>query len=411
MVIGINASNAQTINSTEADLAWNDLLSTAISFNPRFISKDSLKTCRELQELHNRRFRDEGLKFWNKYPKDPRRYVWFYQTVGPLSPRYWKDVNHGAELVVEKQVLNPVLPIDIKALNEWELIYPGLKREYLNTPSSAFPKDVKDYKGLLLHVEFISYLECRLNPFYRSEKKLDLKVTSSLFKEAAETFYGPGYNGFKINVHINAANRTLKTLQGMLLGNAKLYGLTNEELVTFIKPFKKSANAYIKEGAIQFENVLNIKRHPFSFKATSLEGKEYDFEQMKGKVVFFDFWSTSCHTCIAKMPKLKQVYDKYKDKGFEVLSVSLNYDIHAKGVKAVHDKIGADWPVFIIGGKSYDDSTTSLGTKILKTYGWSSVPKLLLFNKKGELVEYQGLLLNGDYESLVKELLAEEYSK
>jgi thiol-disulfide isomerase/thioredoxin len=43
-----------------------------------------------------------------------------------------------------------------------------------------------------------------------------------------------------------------------------------------------------------------------------------------GKVALIDFWASWCPPCRASIPGLKKVYDEYKDKGFEIVGVSLD---------------------------------------------------------------------------------------
>ena len=53
-------------------------------------------------------------------------------------------------------------------------------------------------------------------------------------------------------------------------------------------------------------------------------GKVWDAEAMKGKVVLLDYWATWCKPCLALKPKLDKVRETYKDKGFEMLSLSID---------------------------------------------------------------------------------------
>ena len=47
-------------------------------------------------------------------------------------------------------------------------------------------------------------------------------------------------------------------------------------------------------------------------------------EAYKGQIVLLDFWATWCPPCIKEIPKLKKVYEKYKDQNFEIIGVSLD---------------------------------------------------------------------------------------
>ncbi len=60
------------------------------------------------------------------------------------------------------------------------------------------------------------------------------------------------------------------------------------------------------------------------FNLTDLSGKVWNEEAFKGKLVLLDYWATWCKPCLALKPKLDKIRDNYRDKGFEVLSVSID---------------------------------------------------------------------------------------
>lgn len=59
---------------------------------------------------------------------------------------------------------------------------------------------------------------------------------------------------------------------------------------------------------------------------TSLEGKTFTTESLRGKVVLVNFWATSCVTCVKKMPMITESFTTYGPQGYEVVAVAMQYD-------------------------------------------------------------------------------------
>jgi thiol-disulfide isomerase/thioredoxin len=62
------------------------------------------------------------------------------------------------------------------------------------------------------------------------------------------------------------------------------------------------------------------------FSVESLAGGRFSLSDLRGKVVLINFWATWCVPCIQEMPSLKRLYDKYRAKGLEVVSVATDED-------------------------------------------------------------------------------------
>ncbi|OAM90933.1 TlpA family protein disulfide reductase [Termitidicoccus mucosus] len=109
----------------------------------------------------------------------------------------------------------------------------------------------------------------------------------------------------------------------------------------------------------------------FAVKDTA--GNDLSVGKYKGKVVLVDFWATWCPPCVAELPHVQTAYQKYHDKGFEVIGISLDRDA-ATLAKYVADK-GMSW------AQHWDDGGT-----LATSYGIMSIPATFLLDGEGRIV-------------------------
>ena len=81
----------------------------------------------------------------------------------------------------------------------------------------------------------------------------------------------------------------------------------------------KLAAAFTEAGIPAAAQAIN----PIDFTLPLLNGENVTLSQLKGKVVFLNFWATWCGPCRAEMPSMEAVYQKFKDREFEILAVNL----------------------------------------------------------------------------------------
>lgn len=106
------------------------------------------------------------------------------------------------------------------------------------------------------------------------------------------------------------------------------------------------------------------------------DGKNIKLSSLKGKFVLIDFWASWCSPCRKESPNMVKLYAKYKDKGFEIYSVSLDKskDSWVTAIKA--DNLG--W--IHVSDLKYWNSQGA------KDYNVTSVPFTVLIDKQGIII-------------------------
>jgi thiol-disulfide isomerase/thioredoxin len=103
--------------------------------------------------------------------------------------------------------------------------------------------------------------------------------------------------------------------------------LAAEAYTSFGKALASAADKKVAEFGRMLEGAgrrLNLPGKEFEIEGKTLDGKAINLKSYRGKVVLVDFWATWCLPCRAELPNIKKMYDTYRDKGFDVLGVSVD---------------------------------------------------------------------------------------
>jgi len=149
-----------------------------------------------------------------------------------------------------------------------------------------------------------------------------------------------------------------------------------QELYDALSPdIKKTKVGQKIKDRLEKEAKVSIGSKAPNFSAPTPSGKELALNDVLGKVTILDFWAAWCKPCRAENPNVVRIYNKYKDKGLNILSVSL--DRNADDWKKAIQEDGLDWNH--VSNVQYFD-------QIAELYNVNAIPAIFILDDKGIIV-------------------------
>ena len=216
----------------------------------------------------------------------------------------------------------------------------------------------------------------------------------------------------------------------LMLANSVFRGASTENLEIHKSVLGKLQSAGVDKSVMgeysgyisQLEKTLSLQRIAVGKQAPDIslpspDGKNYALSDLKGKVVLLDFWASWCGPCRRENPSVVKVYNQYKNKGFEVFSVSLDgldsrtmaryggnqaqIDQQLESSKnrwkqaIAQDKLS--WNTHVSDLKKWDSAPA-------QTYGVSGIPRTFMIDREGNIAAV-GLRGAASIEAELKKLL------
>lgn len=131
------------------------------------------------------------------------------------------------------------------------------------------------------------------------------------------------------------------------------------------------------------------------FSVKDLQGREISSADLRGKVVFIDFWATWCQPCKKEMPGYQKLVDRYGSRGFAVVGFKFDTMKDMEDPVLFAKKIGVRYPLAV----ATDDLKQKFG-------GIEGLPTTMLYDRQGVLrKKVIGFEYTETFETALKPLL------
>jgi cytochrome c biogenesis protein CcmG/thiol:disulfide interchange protein DsbE len=139
------------------------------------------------------------------------------------------------------------------------------------------------------------------------------------------------------------------------------------------------------------------ERNAPNFRLKTMEGGQAQFEDYLNRgPILVDFWATWCVPCKKEMAQFQKLYEKYHDRGFEILAISIDNPRSASKIKPTVKSNGFTFPILLDPNQ-----------EVFKKFGGrSSIPYAVVVSPDGKIVtSYEG------YKSGNEKIVEEEIQK
>ncbi len=258
-----------------------------------------------------------------------------------------------------------------------------------------------DLKGSAAHKDYLE-LEKELKPFndrmnalyeeysrlgkakdMEGQKKVEASI-DALDEEMREKVY-KGY--YQAHLKSPIALYALRSYAGYQIDADKVDPL----FASLPQATQQWPSAVSLKEQIDIAKMTGIGKIAPDFKQNDTLGNPFSLSSLRGKYVLVDFWASWCGPCRKENPNVVKAFNRFKDRNFTILGVSLDRPGQQdRWMKAIHDD-GLTW--YQVSDLKFWDN------EVAKQYGIRAIPANILIDPTGKIIAKN---LNG--EALVKKL-------
>jgi peroxiredoxin len=227
----------------------------------------------------------------------------------------------------------------------------------------------------------------RLYEFVRNQSKLYAELSQLeqfIYKETDPIKLQEMQNLYTLKQTEVNNNIATELVSSGLEGYFVLYNFKEEQTATDVKKVldkmgpSETQSIYYKDLKKFYDDnkLLEIGALAPDFALPTPNGDTMRLSDLRGKYVLIDFWASWCGPCKAEFPNVKRVYNRFSEKGFEILGVSL--DKEESAWKGSIISLGLNW-MHVSDLKYWSCAPARL-------YKVSSIPSTVLIDRNGYII-------------------------
>jgi len=270
----------------------------------------------------------------------------------------------------------------------------------MNADSMAFAtveggKTNADYLEYRAFINNLIVIQQKMQADFNTAIQNNNTNAQNAIKEEYQNLNTQYMSGLKTFLKTHSKSPVSAYIIGNDLNNAAIPLAEVTEALSYIDKSLEN-NSYIKAAN---KRVDDAKGTTVGYKATNFsqntpDGKKVSLTDFRGKYVLIDFWASWCKPCRMENPNVVAAYNRYKDKGFTVLGVSMDSN-KDPWVNAIQQD-NLTW--------TNVSDLKGWGNEVGKIYGVTGIPQNYLIDKEGKIVakDLRGVLLEEKLAEIIK---------
>ena len=338
------------------------------------------------REITYRQYREFGLRLLDGRSKSFDDIRWWFQHTNTRPPIYIEEI---ADLLSPNGTEFSILP----TLSTHEATVQSWTDKYQEIRGWIFEESSTDdeYRMQIARRELKDSLKQNL-----ADQVFDREAGMNLLDSIHDIY---------TNSAVPRQNSVLSDVRTFVSFVVRKYGdigLSRQDVWDFLKSVQHfTDDNFLSTVAAGWRNLYSADRAIApNLKLESMDHGLFDLQDLRGKIVLLDFWSTNCSSCIAAFPRLRDIEREYVEEGFAVVSIGLDAARKEKIVRRIKSEMDLTWPTLIA-----DDDML----KVRQNFGVFAVPDYVLLDREGRAVAdtYQ-IDMGRNLGAILDEMLAAE---